>query len=59
MKRFVIIVSTISFNKKIEVPRIVWAFDAETAVTEKDRTMYGWKFERVVEYVEPKRRVRA
>jgi len=59
MKQFVIVVSTISFGEKIEIGRLVYAFDAESAATEEDRSMYGWKFERVEAYVEPKRRVRA
>ena len=59
MKQFVIVTSTISFGKKIEIGRLVYAFDAESAATEEDRSMPGWKFERVEEYVEPKRRVRA
>lgn len=56
MKQFVIVVSTISFGEKIEVRRVVYAFDAESVIPPP---MPGWKFERVEEYVEPKRRVRA
>ena len=56
MKQFVIVVSTISFGKKIETRRVVWAFDAQSATPPP---LYGYKFERVEEYVEPKRRVRA
>ena len=58
MKQFVIVVSTISFGKKIEMRRIVWAFDAADAEL-FEKPMIGFKFERVEKYVNPKRPVRA
>lgn len=58
MKQFVIVVSTIMFGKRVETRRIVWAYDADDAI-KFEKPMVGFKFERVEEYVEPKRRVRA